>query len=1128
MNGSLNMAIKNTPDIESSIRFSDSLLLHRRQWMQRQLIPITHMSRDSKGHSIQIWKYLNVFLGAIWHENGRLEIVSEKRILNGVNPNDSSSAFLSRIAEHPPRRWSLIISHANTIIVLPHMRAAGRPGPDWKPLEVTKNPSQRGHMFDSEKVERGHLADDTPENVALIERAGARRENWQGTDVKGNDIYLFNNPDGIQVWAKARVIKGEGYRIVEGGINLPGKHARFNHHLGQNETFFQGRVARYTNNVASRVFGPWRDGGGLSKFNNPPRKGNQPKSWDVHALKGHVALSSFRQLLQQTNLIDSYNSSHPHNMMPHQGVLSGEIGGVACSSTYISGLFDGLDSLVEEDHFFAVPMLSDGKMPFTNGELKQILRELAIGIYVHSTVPFFSLHFREEGSDLFPVIHPAYQNTLVGRVIGMLDYFMKGYLNGGVYSEEFIDRWHEHAEWSGDETSVLPGLIEFASYCKTHMEGSDKQYESLATLHGLVDDDPTIPEILKSFRGFKNSFRIIAKQNSVQKGGNLFVLDGDFDVLYDIVPSPEYKLALEEYTRKFGCPPSSYLKLQELYKVIAKRIHDHMAKMPLCRQYFDLLNVISFFSGYFSTLKKHRKAPSLTRMEVPLARGCPPLFPHLPISVKKTENFKFNLRKVFICALTSHRDEFTEYFKSFYLHLLDKKRGQFNSPNKPRLIEILKNQFFEHILSSSSTPVKRYLQNNRDQLPLAILADQIHQYLFDSFKEFYENYPGRSINLLSVEVVSHSAVFSFFYEIQKRLPDVEQDVVRVSAPVIYLPKEIEPSIRSKVEKVVGGCGLRLEKHQVTPSLLAETILHRNSQKLFLASGETIQVVPDMLGNQHAVFRLFIEDLPPHIIEDFSWMEDSLLVRPHDSYEMLELRLDIQEAMLSGEKEVFLELIGSAPYLRKLVDKEGRNLLHMAAGFLDPFFVKELLSRGFSFEDRDLGGYTPLHYAAMTGSIAMYDHLLTKANINVAAKNGATPLIVAIQNKQEKVVDLLLRAEARFTLMAGGYSTLHCALHEGDLDIIFFLLRSPDAKKFVNSNSIEGGTPLILATRLNNREIVLHLLDLGADPSYTGRDGMTPLEIAIRNKSIPIVEILLERAALSPSAIHAAAEIGDEG
>jgi hypothetical protein len=51
------------------------------------------------------------------------------------------------------------------------------------------------------------------------------------------------------------------------------------------------------------------------------------------------------------------------------------------------------------------------------------------------------LHFNEDGA-LYPVIHPAYQNTLVGEVISYLDYYMKGFLNGGVFDKRFIENWH--------------------------------------------------------------------------------------------------------------------------------------------------------------------------------------------------------------------------------------------------------------------------------------------------------------------------------------------------------------------------------------------------------------------------------------------------------------------------------------------------------------------------------------------------------------------------------------------------------------------------------------------------------------------------------------------------------------
>ena len=107
----------------------------------------------------------------------------------------------------------------------------------------------------------------------------------------------------------------------------------------------------------------------------------------------------------------------------------------------------------------------DGKPPFTDEELKQLIREIAIGIYEHDEVPFFSLHFNADGT-LYPVIHPVYQNTLVGRVIGMLDYMMKGYLNGGTFEERFALGWEKFP--TREEKALSSELISLKEYCKQH------------------------------------------------------------------------------------------------------------------------------------------------------------------------------------------------------------------------------------------------------------------------------------------------------------------------------------------------------------------------------------------------------------------------------------------------------------------------------------------------------------------------------------------------------------------------------------------------------------------------------------------------------------------------------------
>ena len=100
------------------------------------------------------------------------------------------------------------------------------------------------------------------------------------------------------------------------------------------------------------------------------------------------ANANFAQRVNQARLSDTYNAANKQNPIPAKGATGGSIGGVACSPSYIEGLFDCPEALFEQEHFFCVPGLPNGKMPFSNLELRQIMREVAIGIYVHSTVPF--------------------------------------------------------------------------------------------------------------------------------------------------------------------------------------------------------------------------------------------------------------------------------------------------------------------------------------------------------------------------------------------------------------------------------------------------------------------------------------------------------------------------------------------------------------------------------------------------------------------------------------------------------------------------------------------------------------------------------------------------------------------
>ena len=148
----------------------------------------------------------------------------------------------------------------------------------------------------------------------------------------------------------------------------------------------------------------------------------------------------------------------------------------------------------------------------------------------------------------------------------------------------------------------------------------------------LQQEDSEEPELFEDHTKFTNSFRIIAKQNTFKKSENLFVLDADFDVFYDLQPDPVYQAELDKFRQAHGKDPIGYRALKKGCKKMSKEIHDHMQKFPLFKKYFSMLGTINFFSSYFLTLKSHDRVPSLEPIKGMKGYECPGEFPELPVT----------------------------------------------------------------------------------------------------------------------------------------------------------------------------------------------------------------------------------------------------------------------------------------------------------------------------------------------------------------------------------------------------------------------------------------------------------------------------------------------------------------
>ena len=70
-----------------------------------------------------------------------------------------------------------------------------------------------------------------------------------------------------------------------------------------------------------------------------------------------------------------------------------------------------------------------------------ILTEIYGGFIGEGILPYVSLNFNNKAL-LYSIMPNYYKKTLVGNILGYLDYFLKGFVNGGFFKEDFAGKWY--------------------------------------------------------------------------------------------------------------------------------------------------------------------------------------------------------------------------------------------------------------------------------------------------------------------------------------------------------------------------------------------------------------------------------------------------------------------------------------------------------------------------------------------------------------------------------------------------------------------------------------------------------------------------------------------------------------
>lgn len=176
-----------------------------------------------------------------------------------------------------------------------------------------------------------------------------------------------------------------------------------------------------------------------------------------------------------------------------------------------------------------------------------------------------------------------------------------------------------------------------------------------------------------------------------------------------------------------------------------------------------------------------------------------------------------------------------------------------------------------------------------------------------------------------------------------------------------------------------------------------------------------------------------------------------------------------------------------------------------AGSFDDFFhalrndnvakLRELTQRGFDLNTRDENQSPPLLVALKNDSFKAAEYLVQQKAVDLDATNKTdeNALMLAALKGRLSLVQLLIDREAQVN--KPGWTPLHyAATHSGDASasIVALLI---DHHAYVDAESPNRSTPLMMAARYGDARVVKVLLEAGADPAIRNQQGMSAIDFA---------------------------------
>lgn len=169
-------------------------------------------------------------------------------------------------------------------------------------------------------------------------------------------------------------------------------------------------------------------------------------------------------------------------------------------------------------------------------------------------------------------------------------------------------------------------------------------------------------------------------------------------------------------------------------------------------------------------------------------------------------------------------------------------------------------------------------------------------------------------------------------------------------------------------------------------------------------------------------------------------------------------------------------------------------------------VQALLQRGFDPNTVNPEGVPALMLALRVPAPKVADALVGWPQTKVEVRNAQdeSPLMLAALRGQLELVKKLVERDA--DVNKTGWTPLHYAATGGHVPVIEFLL---EHSAYIDAESPNGTTPLMMAAMYGSPEAVKHLIQAGADLQLKNGANMTALDFALKGNRPNNIELMQE-------------------